>query len=368
MISLTTSQRQLLHLVGMALGVKNPDETVDFCYDWHEIYDLAERQAVLALAYEGMTLLPENQRPDFEFRMQWYADVERQRIMSRHIKERAAYLVQKMREIGFSAVVIKGPALAAYYPKPELRATGDIDLWVWREGLPFEESRRKVIDFVLSRQKNHPEREIPEVNYHHIDMPCFRDVEVEAHFVPSYFNNFYQNKRFQKWCEIFQKSTVSSGFLTTPDFNVVFTFQHLYRHLVGEGVGLRQVLDCMMALRQDFDREEAKKTIESLGMVKVCRAVSGILCTYFNMTEEECLFPPSEREADFLMADMWRGGNFGHNEKNREFTPAKSKFVNFLKNTKISLRYVTHYPSEILWSVIFRVQNYFWRKKAGYRM
>ena len=362
------SQQQLLYLTALGLGVKNPDETVDFSFDWPEIYDLADRQAVSALVYEGMTLLPQEKQPDFDFKVQWYADVERQRIMAKHISEKAVDLVHKMTKIGFTAVVIKGPALAGYYPKPEQRATGDIDLWVWREGLTFKESRKKVIDFVLSRQKSRPGREIPEVNYHHIDMPCFKDVIVEAHFIPSYFNNYFQNKRFLKWCEKIQKTAISSEFLTAPEFNVVFTFQHLYRHLVGEGVGLRQVLDCLVALRQDFDRDEARKTIEELGMKRVCRAVTGILHDHFGLQPEEFLFPPSRREADFLMQDMWRGGNFGHNEEGKVFRNSKWKLFNFLKNTKISLRYLTHYPSEILWSAIFRAQNYFWRKKAGYRM
>ena len=55
--------------------------------------------------------------------------------------------VQTLREVGIDPVLLKGPALAAYYPNPRLRQCGDIDLYVGQKNYRREyEALLKIAD------------------------------------------------------------------------------------------------------------------------------------------------------------------------------------------------------------------------------
>ena len=50
--------------------------------------------------------------------------------MYRQHVQRAAELTRRFRSVGFKSCVLKGVGMAQYYPEPERRLFGDIDLWV----------------------------------------------------------------------------------------------------------------------------------------------------------------------------------------------------------------------------------------------
>ena len=48
-------------------------------------------------------------------------------------------------------VLLKGQAVAQYYPHPELRMSGDIDLWCVRDGMTLGESLEAMVRQVFAR-------------------------------------------------------------------------------------------------------------------------------------------------------------------------------------------------------------------------
>ena len=108
--------------------------------------------------------------------------------------------------------------------------------------------------------------------------------------------------------------------------NVVYQLLHINKHLVEEGIGLRQLLDYYFVLRalhidqgsfsdrtesmvqwaEGMDiavksNEEILHTLSRFGMKKFAGAVMYVLQTVFAMPDEYLLCPPNEKEGVFLL-------------------------------------------------------------------
>lgn len=92
-----------------------------------------------------------------------------------------------------------------------------------------------------------------DVTEQHVHLDLFEDTEVEAHFTPSVLKSPWTNRRLQKWFEEqaadqFEHKNEAGLCVPNDEFNLVFLLIHVYRHLFGEGVGMRQVMDYYFAL------------------------------------------------------------------------------------------------------------------------
>ena len=66
----------------------------------------------------------------------------------------------------------------------------------------------------------------------------------------------------------------------TWEFNVVFQLSHIFKHLLQEGIGLRQLIDYYYLLcnrPDDSSVENIKKTIQHLGLSPIAGAVMWIM-------------------------------------------------------------------------------------------
>ncbi len=98
---------------------------------WREIYDLSSVQGVLAQAWDGMQLLPEAMRPPRALRLQWAVNVERIEKVYRRQERAIARLAAFYREHAIPMMLLKGYGLSLFYPVPEHRPCGDIDIWLF---------------------------------------------------------------------------------------------------------------------------------------------------------------------------------------------------------------------------------------------
>ena len=97
--------------------------------DWVALIKEAVHQTVLPLAAEGMAALQGGAVPEDILR-----DARHAAFSAVLAHERMLYsqdqLLDLMRQADIPCVIIKGLSVASYYPKPELRLLGDIDLLV----------------------------------------------------------------------------------------------------------------------------------------------------------------------------------------------------------------------------------------------
>ena len=147
-------------------------------------------------------------------------------------------------------------------------------------------------------------------------------------------------------------------------FNRIYILVHIYRHLFAEGVGLRQLLDYYFVLQQGFtevEREETLRTLRSLGMMRFTRAVMWVLQEVYGMPDRYLLTSPDEEEGEFLLDEIMLAGNFGKYDERMQRAEGEGTFRWGLRKVIRNFRFVRSYPSEVLWSPLFKVWHLFWR-------
>lgn len=412
-IRMTKAETVFLELLQIALG--NRSCLSEPCTDevWEEVYATVKKQAMVGVTFYAVKRLPADQMPPKRRKYQWALKVLEIEEKNKKICRECQIVTELFDKAGFQSCVLKGQSNLFFYPASlrMMRQPGDIDLWVFRKegddsGKPFH--KRETIDFIWKRMGTRTE-----VNLHHTDFDIFPKTPVEVHFVPSFAVNPFTNRKYYRWFADHRKcvsSTPAGINILDIDFCIVFQMMHIYRHLLMEGIGFRQLTDLYFTILFREKREEkqqsdaySKEAIYShlryLGMERITRAVMWILHNVLGMEEKHLICEPSEKYGMEMLGEMMRGGNFGQHfkdddndksdqsEKGNETKASKdnadksktinseksqvsseiTKFQEFIEACGHGSRLIMSYPSEVLWIPYLYikasiVRNY-WRRQ-----
>lgn len=400
MTSLNTTEAQFLHLLRCGVLQKKPDAGLFPVNgtDWPAIYAIATKQAVAGLVFWAVRNLPKEQQPPRrEVFLPWLSDIESVCARNEKLNATCQRVQERFREVGFRTCILKGQGVAALYPDPLLRMPGDLDVWIWPEEVPLgkkrslEERRAHTLLYIRSVS---PEAEVV---YHHADFNVLKAVPLEVHFTPSWMNSPCRNRWLQQWFEeqagsVFNDNARKCGnhynenenenenprepglCVPTADFNAVYLLLHIYRHLFHEGIGLRQIVDYYYALKaleiknkklQIKNNAAVLEPLRQLGLLRFCGALMHVMQELFGMSEALMLVPPREREGRKLLSEILAAGNFGHHDTRFKHYE-DGTFGAFRTRSLRNLHFIGTYPSEVLWTPIWKIGQYFWRKRKGY--
>lgn len=359
-MEITTSLFFLLLQKAIGHNVTLPNKIDD--HIWEKIYEIAKQQALLGIIFLAIENLKEEQRPSKGLLLQWWGVVERIKQQNKQLNSVAQQVEQQFASNGLHGSILKGVGMAALYPHPLHRMPGDIDLWL-------EAERKDVVDYVKHFKKK------PFVIYHHVDFIDINGVPIELHFTPSYFSDLLTNYRLQQWVRGERKvqmnhiTTLEGGQIVhtpTISFNRVYILSHIYRHLFDEGVGLRQLMDYYYVLRQGFTEEERVETMAILRkfkMVRFTEAVMWVMREVFGLEQKYLLTTPNENEGKFLLEEIIIAGNHGHFDPRIIRSKDEALFTRFVRRTIRNFRFLRSYPSEVIWSPIFKIIQRIWMLK-----
>ena len=336
-------------LVRIAVGAQASFDTAPSETEWDELHRVAGEQSVTGVLFRALDLLPEEQMPSRDQCRRWMMDRTKAVRRNALVDLRAKEVTDLFAASGFKSAVLKGQGVARYYPDPSLRVSGDIDLWV-------PGGREAVLGFLKGR---YPLRKPV---YHHVEARFFEDVEVEVHFLPAFLYNPFRNRRLQRWFgEQARKWDMAgddgSGFrYPKPAFAALFSLVHISKHIINEGVGLRHVMDhhYIMTALSETEREEVRVLAKGLGFARLGSALSYVEQEFFGEAGCPDLFAPKAGCGARLLDDVLLSGNFGHSDTRKGGLAARF------------FRCVCDYPSEVLWSPLWKTWHLVWRKCKGY--
>ena len=353
---------KFFELIRITVGTIKRFSKVPTAKEWAAMFDMAEKQSLTGVLLRGLEKLPNAERPPQELLLEW---IGIQKIVASTNKVQDAKsknLYEWFKEKGCDSCIIKGQGVARLYPQPELRQSGDIDIWVNADR-----------DDVVS--KMHSESiDVSVIDYVNCHAAFFDDVEVEVHFRPTYFFNPFANKRLQKWIQDNKSEQMASfddavGFCyPTIAFNLVFSLIHIYRHVFSEGIGLRQLMDYYYILNHSTENERlaAFDTLRSFDLKKFVATVMYVMRRVFDIEDSLLLCQPNQEEGEFLLEEILRGGNFGQYDDRNKHLPTESRMKRGIENVKRNLRFLKHYPSEVMWAPEWKIWHWCWRKWKGY--
>lgn len=315
------------------------------------------------MLFAAIEKLPQEQRPGVEVLLPWYNACETIKRKNADLTRKAIILSEKFKEEGFRNCILKGQGIAQYYPNPQLRVSGDVDLWL-------DGGCDKIIGYVR--------RLLPESKsvYHHIDLPMYDEVEIELHYRPTWLCNPINNRRLQKFFKAAAEEQFSNTVETekramhvpTTTFNLIYIQLHIFRHLFDEGIGLRQIMDYYFVLKRGLDTKEKEaclKTLGCIGQIGFTRALMYVLKVIFSLEEKEMITEPDSRYGSFLLNEIMHAGNFGKYETRYIQTKRGFSFAHLEMWIKRSARLLAYSPGEVLWDPYFKIRNLCWRLRRN---
>ena len=345
-------QELFLELLQVTVGARQELSRVLTVDDWLQLLEEAQRQSIEGVLLGGVEKLPEGQKPPKVVLLQWIGCAQLVEQKTKALTKASADAIRFFQEHGFACTLLKGAAVGRYYPKPELRTSGDVDVWL-------DGGRQRIYDFARDFDK---EGKLHGVTYHHIHLHLFEDVHLEAHVRPSYMNNPIHNRRFQQFCALHRP--VMDTAMPSLAFDRVFILLHCFGHHSGYGVGLRQVMDYYFVLKQGFteqEKVEAVYWIKRLGLYRFASGLMWIFRDVFGLSSDCLLMLPNEVSGRFILNEVMQTGNMGHGET-RNWGSVKTPFARFIHNIRRDFYFARHYPSEALWQPWFNLWQYFWCK------
>ena len=352
--------------------------------EWEEMFDLAKKQALLGLAFEGVKKLPKEQWPQGDIVLKWTMateQIKRQNLRTTNVCLRLNDILAKE---GFDTCILKGQANHVYMidgvSLGMQRVCGDVDAWIW----PKEKMQHPVKSIIDYCQRKNI---LISLCHLHAEVKPIGGVPIEIHFRPSFLNTPWRNRYFQKVFKsaVFENAKIDDIGIVKKlrvDYDLIFQMNHIYRHLLDEGVGLRQVFDFYVLLK-DYNKErivstelmgkeEIMKIISSCGMKRFATALMFVLKNIFHVGNDELICGISEKDGLFLLNEIMMAGNFGHYDirmNDIEVRKGKLSFQlqrasrRFMRN----LRFLSSYPEEVICEPFARVYHFVWRKFGLYR-
>lgn len=371
------STNLFIELLQVALGTREKLSVVPSAAEWSGLLAESQRQAILGVMLCALEKLPKEQQPQQDILFQWIGltlQIEQSNALT---SETCKSVVDRFEKDGFHVCILKGQANHRYYPAEmaKRRNCGDVDVWVVPKG-----EAKSPVSLVLEYVDAHWER--TGLCWLHCNFNEQNGVPVEIHFRPSFMNEPYKNRTFLQHFSDIEKSTcteVIEGIelpVMKTDEDVIYQMNHIYRHLIDEGVGLRQIVDyywLLLAWNKSHERskEETMKIVSKLGMKRFAGALMYVLREICGMKDDMLLCPASVKDGQFLLSEIMIAGNFGHgdprmgelntgNVTSRRLSQAGRRF-------KRNIRFLASYPSEVIFEPYARLWHFAWKKLRMWR-
>lgn len=373
-------------LIQVAIGQRERLSRNPTNKEWAELDAMSSKQSLTGVVFYGVEKLPMEQWPAQDILFQWMGDVSLIENWNNLTSKACQDLCRQLETDDFQCCIMKGQANHVYYPSElrNRRTCGDIDVWtVPKEGRRIrnatlcsaekKEDVRKTLEYLKGKY------ELTGLCWLHANMTHESGVPVEVHFFPSFMNSPIKNRRFLKYFHDIKECTCLKDIngIQIPamkiDYDVIYQMNHIYRHLIDEGVGLRQVLDYYMVLKAWHKEEGSRKkegvmqTVRCLGMGRFASALMYVLQKVFAMPDEWLLCEPSEKHGRFLLNEIMMAGNFGHDDPRMASLNVKEGHLGYQishawRRIKRNMRFFTSYPEEVFWEPYARMSHFAWKK------
>ena len=347
--------KKFFQLLRLSIGISSDLPDVQ-SKEWKLIYEMAKKQSLLGIAFDGVEKMGSTIKIDSDLLMTWLGKCKMIEKRNYQLNEAVVKVSDYFKKNGFDSCILKGQGNALMYPKPLHRTPGDIDIWI--SGKDSD-----IIRFVHSIATDE------KASYHHIDFPAYKGVPVEVHYRPCYMQNLIYNARLQRFFRQYSieefgniaKTEQGQFSIPTYSFNAVFQLVHIYNHLFQEGIGLRQIIDYYFIITNiDYSMIEIlQRQLKHLGLWKFAGSMMYVLHEVLDLQEDKMLVPMDKKRGTSLLNEIIQGGNFGkYNERN---SFGRGFIGHNVQRLLRDLHLARYYPADALSEPIFRTWHFLWR-------
>lgn len=239
--------------------------------NWWSLFRLLQRNHVTALVSEVFDKMPKEMLPPRAVLIPWLAERDKATDWTRYQRDVQDDIVDTLQKHGIQTLVLKGTHIATYYPHPELREFGDLDLYFFDKHDEADRVAKKELGVSISDKS------------HHHTKYDYRGVTVESHY--DFVNTHYppSNRNYE---------TLLKEQAPSPTFEVLFLLRHMACHFAASRITLRDLVDWTLTCQTLGDKVEwtlVNKTIEDYGMTEFVAVLNAIATQHLGVSMSQCL-------------------------------------------------------------------------------
>lgn len=218
--------------------------------------------------------------------------------------ERAKTLIELLNENHIKHLIFKGFIVKDYYPVPELRTFGDIDLLIYLK------DRKKCDDLLVSEGFRRKTNWEPVYSYRrgmeyyevHTDV---MEVDVSNH---ADYKGYYQR--------VWEHAHLVDGYTweLSPEYHFLYLLTHIAKHISSSGAGIRMYLDIALFIRyfeNNLDWNYIQTELKTLAFTDFANMVLTVVREYFGVESPIELRKVDSQILNDFMEYTMAGGIFG---------------------------------------------------------
>lgn len=293
----------------LASALFHAQEPIGPIPDLNALLQEAEKQAVFPIVYQEL-VEKQVHSPDGKWYPRYFQHLSHNlTVISQH-----HHAHELMTEAGIPYSVIKGCASGQYYPSPELRTMGDVDLYVKKS------SMEPVRDFMT--RKGYAVSMLH--HSHHWTFKKDQD-DFEIHWLPSGVPSADDGRIRSLFDDLLEKRVPvesEEGPLYFPDsfHHGLILLLHTANHLSAGGIGLRHLMDWLLfvwSMPEQRFCELFESILKEIGLWQFAKVLSAIGVCFFSCEPRAFCGDISSDLAKSILQDILNGGNFGVKDHGR---------------------------------------------------
>ncbi len=334
--NLSYDEQCLLKLVSSAL-TDNCGVSFEKTPDWTAVFRLAKSHAVGSLLYD--VLADRADLPE-EFKQVSAAESRKTVLQNYRLLLLSRTVIDLLKEMGVPALILKGVCVSGLYPVPELRKSGDVDVFILKPERIGDVCRRlEEYGFTLNPEQH---------SRHHVGMKTPDNIEVEIHtMLAEPFDRKSVNQYISEIAANCADSVVTEDVMGVSLPRIGDAYQayslllHMLQHFLRAGFGLKLLCDWVVFWKHTYNRETEAlylKLIKDSGVKGFSDIVTQTCVRYLGLSDEQVGFMfdgkgPEVNGADVeaFIREVFAAGEFGKSDQNRMVALRGTDFFDYVR-------------------------------------
>lgn len=282
--------------------------------DWEAVGKIAKEQDVVSFLYDGAVAA--GAPVSGALLQQWRTRMLQGVVRNDRLLRAQNEIVECLAAAEIPAVVLKGSSVSQYYPQPDLRVLGDIDILVGKADI---EPVKQMLEQHGYRFTEHD---------HNFHLSFSRaDAYVELHYNVTKLPDSAGGRAAKAVIDTFltdigQGKVNGYGFPVLSEPNqAMMLLLHMIRHMFSSGIGLRQILDWavyMAAADKMRFEKDTLPVLERCGLRQYAQAATAVCIRYLGLPVAgmDWCGDVADDACQLLLSNVLRDGNMG--KANRE--------------------------------------------------
>lgn len=235
----------------------------------------------------------------------------------------AKYITQLLEKEGIRAILLKGAATASYYPVPELRKSGDVDILI-PQGNDFGRAVELLEEAKFVRCES-------QSALHHIELKNQEGICVELHrILAEPFESGKMNRYLETLLAEFDKHVQRNNswgvtlYQPTDAYHAFYLIVHMLQHFLRAGFGLKFLCDWTVFWNREIaakEKETFLRLVRESGTQGFVEVLTEACVRYLGLAADNVSFLLGKSDlqqlAEDFMEEVFVSGEFGHGAQER---------------------------------------------------